>query len=203
MTNQWNRRTRILIAQEAARLILDEGIRDYQLAKRKAAEHSGAGVVRGALPANEEIEQAILEHRELFFTEQDYQQERNLWSAAIEAMEFLSDFRPRLVGPMLNWTAGRHSVVNLHAFADAAEDVLLHLIDLHRPYSPIERRLRFRGGYRNCPGFVFQVSGEEVETLIFPPGEIGHAPDSVVDGRPTERASLDTVLRRYRELCGQ
>ncbi|MCG6869479.1 MAG: hypothetical protein LJE91_12355 [Gammaproteobacteria bacterium] len=202
MANQWSQRTRILIAQEAARLILDEGIRDFQLAKRKAAEHSGAGSGRGSLPANEEIEQAILQHRELFFTEQDYLRERELWSAAIDAMRFLQDFSPRLVGPMLNGTAGRHAVISLHAFSDAAEDILLRLIDSRYRYSPVERRLRFRGEYRNYPGFVFSVSGEEVETLIFSPSELHHAPDSVVDGKPMARASLETVTRRFRELCG-
>jgi len=203
MANQWSHRTRLQIAQEAARLILDEGIRDFQLAKRKAAEHSGAGYGRGSLPANEEIEQAIRQHRELFFTEQDYRRERNLWSAAISAMQFLRDFNPRLVGPMLNGTAGRHAVISLHAFSDAAEDILLRLIDARYHYSSVERRLRFRGAYRNYPGFAFSMSGEEVETLIFSSSELHHPPDSVVDGRPMVRASLETVRRRCEELGGQ
>ena len=54
-------RARQLLAQEAARIIVDQGLRDYRVAKIKAAERLGMNS-RGALPGNAEIEQAISEH---------------------------------------------------------------------------------------------------------------------------------------------
>ena len=54
------------LAQEAARLMAEHGIRDFLVAKRKAAERFG--VVDGAamLPKNSEIESALAEYQRLF-----------------------------------------------------------------------------------------------------------------------------------------
>ena len=49
-----NERARLVVAQEAARLIVDQGIRDYGLAKKKAAQRLGMST-RGSLPGNSEV----------------------------------------------------------------------------------------------------------------------------------------------------
>ena len=43
-----------MLAQEAARIIVDQGLRDYRAAKLKAAERLGMNT-RGSLPRNAEI----------------------------------------------------------------------------------------------------------------------------------------------------
>mgnify|MGYP001608072877 CR=1 FL=1 len=58
-------RARQTVAQEAARLIVDHGIRDFRVAKTKAAERLGISG-RGSLPGNAEIELAVSEHLSLF-----------------------------------------------------------------------------------------------------------------------------------------
>src|SRR3954469_14225593 len=53
------------LAQEAARIMSEHGIRDFLTAKRKAAERFG--VVDGSvLPRNTEIEDALAEYQRLF-----------------------------------------------------------------------------------------------------------------------------------------
>src|SRR5450755_4279257 len=53
------------LAQEAARVMAEHGIRDFLVAKRKAAERFG--VTDGAvLPKNTEIEMALVEYQRLF-----------------------------------------------------------------------------------------------------------------------------------------
>ena len=47
---------RRLLAQEAARIITGQGVRDYRLAKRKAAQRLGL-TDQALLPRNAEIEQ--------------------------------------------------------------------------------------------------------------------------------------------------
>ena len=54
-------RARQVLAQEAARIIVNHGVRDYRVAKQKAAERLGVNG-RGALPGNAEIEAAVAEH---------------------------------------------------------------------------------------------------------------------------------------------
>ena len=54
-------RDRKVVAQEAARIIVNQGVRDYRLAKQKAAERLGLNS-RGALPSNAEIEKAVADY---------------------------------------------------------------------------------------------------------------------------------------------
>ena len=58
-------RARQIIAQEAARVIVNHGVRDYRVAKQKAAERLGVSA-RGSLPGNAEIEAAVAEHLQIF-----------------------------------------------------------------------------------------------------------------------------------------
>jgi len=108
-----NDRARTMLAQEAARIIVEQGIQDYRLAKTKAAERLGMSA-RGSLPGNPEIEHAVGEHLKLFGRESHLDLLRILREAALSAMELLAAFTPRLVGPVLHGTAAANSAVNLH-----------------------------------------------------------------------------------------
>ena len=82
------------------------GIHDFLTAKRKAAERLGV-TDASALPRNTEIEAALAEYQRLFDPsghEQTLQAQRR---AALQAMRWLSQFEPRLVGPVLSGTATR------------------------------------------------------------------------------------------------
>ncbi len=85
------------VAVEAARLMSESGIRDFQMAKRKAAERLGAND-KSQLPNNAEIEDALREHQRLFQSDEQPQTLRRLREEAREAMKFFKDFDPRLVG---------------------------------------------------------------------------------------------------------
>jgi hypothetical protein len=108
-------RARTVLAQEAARIIVEQGIEDYRVAKLKAAERLGMSA-RGSLPGNTEIEKAVSEHLQLFGRETHLDLLRVLRRAALSAMELLAPFTPRLVGPVLHGTASANSPVNLHVF---------------------------------------------------------------------------------------
>ena len=95
-----NERARLMVAQETARIIVNQGIRDFGLAKKKAAERLGLRD-RGSLPGNAEIEAAIGEHLELFRRESHADFLQLMRRVALSAMELLSPFTPRLVGPVL------------------------------------------------------------------------------------------------------
>ena len=121
-------RNRVRIAQEAARLMSEHGIRDFHHAKLKAAERLGI-LDTQALPRNLEIEQALREHQRLFLADSQPQLLRQRREAAIEAMRFLSAFEPRLVGAVLEGSADAHSAVCLHVYSDDPEAVMLYLRD--------------------------------------------------------------------------
>ena len=182
------------LAQEAARIMAEHGIRDFLVAKRKAAER--LGVVDGAalLPKNTEIESALAEYQRLFggdnyLTALDAQRR-----AALSAMRYLREFSPRLVGAVLSGTATEHSEVQLHLFTDRAESVTLKLLDQGIPHEVTEKRVRFNADHvRAFPGVRFEMEEQSIEATVFPTDGIRQAPVSPVDGRPMRRANTFEV----------
>src|SRR5689334_8771779 len=88
------------LAQEAARLMAENGIADFGLAKRKAAERLG---VRGAraLPTNAQIQASLVERQRLFEPEEHEHRLAELRRVAADVMLGLEAFAPRLVGAVL------------------------------------------------------------------------------------------------------
>jgi hypothetical protein len=189
-------RARQLLAQEAARLIVDHGIRDYRVAKMKAAERLGMNTL-GVLPRNAEIELAIGEHLQLFGGDAHSDFLRSMREAALSAMRLLELFTPRLVGPVLAGTADENSSVNLHVFADSPEAVAIRLGDLNYRYRAYERRLKISRGKGAVPntyaGFQFGHQHEVIEATVFPFDGIRQSPISPIDGKPMQRADVKAV----------
>jgi hypothetical protein len=197
-TNGDERRRR-LVAQEAARIIVNHGMRDYRAAKLKAAERLGFAT-RGSLPGNPEIERAVGEHLQLFGRESHEDLLRSLRRTALAAMRLLEAFTPRLVGPVLNGTADAHSAVNLHVFADSPEAVAFALSDGGLAIRAYERRLQSRRGrIQTYAGFEFKRESTAIQATVFPVDGIRQAPISPIDRKPMRRADEKTV----RELLGE
>jgi hypothetical protein len=181
------------IAQEAARIMAEHGIRDFYVAKRKAAERYGV-FEGGLLPKNTEIEEALAGYQRLFGGESHAESLQAQRGAALEAMEWLAEFQPRLVGPVLAGTATAHVEVQLHLFADRAETVALKLMDQGIPHEIGERRVKMNAGrVLAYPSIRFEMAGEPIEAMVFPRDGIRQAPVSPVDGRPMRRADAAEV----------
>ncbi|HSH41267.1 MAG TPA: hypothetical protein VK973_03995 [Arenicellales bacterium] len=181
------------IAQEAARLIATEGVRDYGTAKRKAAERLGAPDTRN-MPRNTEIEAELVSYQSLFLRDEQPRHLRLLRQAAIEAMGFFEQFRPRLTGSVLSGTADKHSDVNLHLFAATPEEVSLYLMEQQLPFEEAQRRFRFgRDEQHTLPVVRFMAGEVPVEAAIFSQEGIRQPPLSPIDSRPMERAGLARV----------
>lgn len=192
-------RARQLVAQEAARLIVDQGLRDYRAAKIKAAERLGLRN-RGSLPGNAEIEAAVSEYHKIFGGEAHARLLLAMRHAALSAMDLLADYEPRLVGPVLNGTADDNSAVNLHVFADSAEVIAFALADRGLRYRPYERRLKSRQGRtESYAGFRFVHVETTIEATVFPFDGLRQAPISPIDGRPMRRADRRTVSELNRQ----
>lgn len=193
-----NDRARRVLAQEAARIIVEQGIDDYRAAKLKAAERLGMSG-RGSLPGNTEIEQAVSEHLQLFGRDLHVDLLRVLRRAALSAMDMLAPFAPRLVGPVLHGTASANSPVNLHVFADYAELVAIRLQESEVAYRPFERRLKSRRDRSETfAAFRFSHGDSDIEATVFPVDGVRQAPISPVDGKPMRRADR-TAIRKLLE----
>lgn len=181
------------LAREAARLMIEHGLPDYGLAKRKAAERLGVAD-RAVLPKNTEIEEALAEHQRLFVPEAHANELSAMRRAALAAMRLFADFEPRLVGPLLSGTATAHNDITLHLFADTPELVALQLLDRGIPHEFAERRIKVqRDQFEAYPAVRFTAGPHEVDATIFPLDGIRQAPLGPVDGRPMRRATLHEV----------
>jgi hypothetical protein len=186
-SKDWQMRQRL--AQEAARIILESGLRDFRYAKQKAAEHLNATDTRN-LPNNIEIEQAIEEYQRLFKSDSQPLALKRLRQTALEAMRFFKDFSPRLVGPVVTGTADEHSAVCLHLFSDSLEAIDLKLLDSNIPYEVINKRIHWRSDeYETLIAYKFYVDDVRIEAVVFNSKQRS-APLSPVDGRPYNRINI-------------
>lgn len=187
-TRDWQMRQRI--AQEAARIVAEEGIRDYHMAKRKAADRLGAADTQN-MPRNTEVEEALHEYHRLFKSATQPRRLRQLRETALQAMRLFVRFDPRLVGSVLTGTAGEHSDVNLHLFAENPEEVALFLMEEHIPFEPGERRLRLSSDATVAyPVYRFVAGGTTIDLTVFHTTGLRQAPRSPVDGKPMRRVSI-------------
>lgn len=192
---------RSAVAQEAARLMAEHGIQDYLVAKRKAAERYG--LVDGAiLPKNTEIEAALMSYQRLFGGAQHAGSLEEQRRVALQAMELLKDFQPRLVGPVLQGTATEYADIQLHVFSDSPEAVTMYLIDRRYDCDVLERRVRMTAERQlPVPTLRFEMGEETVEAFVFPANGIRQAPTSPVDGRPMRRADIREVMELVAAGC--
>ncbi len=184
---------RARIAAEAARIMAEEGVRDFQMAKRKAIARLNLAEQRD-LPTNEEVQAALSDHLRLFHSPQLAQNVERLRKIAVEAMNFLAPFEPRLVGPVLAGTVTTTSAIQLHLSADTPEQVGLFLHEHRIPFELGERRVRFGGErYLTVSTYDFVADGVTIELSVFDPRTVREPPLSPVDGRPMQRSSLREV----------
>jgi hypothetical protein len=181
------------VADEAARIMNEQGVDDFLLAKRKAAERLGV-TDASILPRNTEIEAAMMAHHRLFAHDRHAADLTDLRRAALAAMRLMADFQPRLVGPVLNGSASAHSEINLHLFSETPEAVSLRLDERGVPHEVLERRVRFeRDRAVSYPALRFVAGRQTVDAVVFPLDGIRQSPCSPVDGKPMRRASTTEV----------
>ena len=182
------------LAHEAARLMAEGGIRDYHQAKLKAAQRLGI-FDDASLPRNREIEDALREYQRLFQRD-NVQELRQRREAGLRALEFLRDFEPRLVGPVLDGTADARTAVAIHLHSDDAEAVH-HFLEQHGiPAESRNRRVRLdRERAEDFPVWLFSAEGISFDLTVLPHDVLRQAPLSTLDEKPMRRASA-TQLRQ-------
>jgi hypothetical protein len=184
-------RTRIAMA--AARIMAEDGIEDFALAKRKAARQVGAEDTQ-SLPKNEEIETALRAYQALYQGEEQRERIKYLRAQAFEVMQALAQFRPYLAGPVLKGTAGRYGDIDLQLFTDDIKAVEMFLLSRNVPYDISDQR-HFAGDQARTVSILTLESqrGVPIKLAIYPANDERGRLKTSVAGRPIERAGIQAV----------
>ena len=183
---------RSLIAHAAARLMAEDGIEDYALAKRKAARQTGDPDTR-ELPTNEEIDEALRAYRQIYHQDEHRDQLLALRETALRAMRELAQFNPYLTGSVLSGNAGKYADINLQLYTDSAKAVELYLIDRKIPYRTAQCRLYCGAEPLTAPVYTVTDDGTEIELTVLTPRELRGSLRTSADGKNIERAKLSAV----------
>ena len=187
------RERRHRLANEAARLMAEGGIRDFHQAKLKAAERLGIHD-DASLPRNREIEDALREYQRLFHAESQSAGLRQRREAALRALDFFARFHARLVGPVLEGTADANTPVALQLYTDDQEAVPQLLDDSGIPAELRTRRVRLdRQRSHDVPVWIFTAEDLSFDLTVLPHDTLRQAPLSGVDEKPMRRASASQL----------
>jgi hypothetical protein len=196
---------RAAIAQLAAQIMYGEDVKQYFTAKRLAAKRLlgrlNAKAIRYRpqdLPSNGEIKQALLE---LVTEIEGDGRTRRLFAmriVALEAMEALEPFAPRLIGSVATGHVREGSDVDLHVFAWDAADVEAHVRRLGWAYETQRVSIRKHGKIMEFT-HVHVADVFPIELTVYAPNELAHRPRSSTDGKPIVRVRAE----RLRALCAR
>jgi hypothetical protein len=183
---------RTRIAAAAARLMAEDGIDNFALAKRKAARQLGAADTE-SLPTNDEVESALRDYRALYQAEEHPERIAELRRVALDAMRALERFSPYLTGPVLKGIAGPYAEIDLQLYPDSTKDVELFLLERNIPFDTAETR-RFSGDRAHAVS-VFKLDwlGVPLRLSVFDPRDERIALKSSQAGRVMDRAGIAEV----------
>ncbi|EIC23343.1 hypothetical protein [Thiorhodovibrio frisius] len=187
------------LAYEAARIMADGQIGEFEHARRKAAERMA--VTNKALwPDNEEIEQRLLEQQRLFGGLAQQRERHSLLEQALAAMQLFDAYAPRLVGSALAGTATRAQGITLQVFSESTEDIIWLLIDRQMPWSADQASFRYAGNQRLDHPVVRFLAGEvPVRIDVLPYKAQRNPPLDPVSNRPRRGASPNRVKQLLTE----
>lgn len=156
------------LAESAARIMAEDGITDYAMAKRKAARQLGATDTRH-LPSNQQVDEALKSRRALFEPARHPAVLRALREQALAVMNLLASFHPFLTGSVLSGSAGEHSDINLLIYSDDEKAVMMFLLKHNLPFENGEWRVQIAGRQQTVPSFTLETEpGVAVHIAVLP-----------------------------------
>ena len=191
---------RARIAAAAARIMAEDGIDDFALAKRKAARSLGAAETE-ALPANDEIEAELVAYLALYQAEEHPQRIAGLREVALDAMRALEHFHPYLTGPVLKGTAGPYAEIDLQLFPESAKDVELFLLERGIAFETQEGR-RYSGDRAHAVSvFTLAWQDHSLRLSVFDPRDERVALKTSQAGRVMQRAGIAELITLLRNAA--
>ncbi|MBK8256096.1 MAG: nucleotidyltransferase domain-containing protein [Polyangiaceae bacterium] len=197
---------RARIAAEAARLMYEEGVKQYFTAKRLAANRL-LGKVAGKrmryrpqdLPSNGEIRDALLLLADLAEGEKRHRKLFAMRAVALEVMEEILPFEPRLIGSVSTGHVRRGSDIDIQVFTNDEDALERHLTLANHLFERERVSILKFGQVREYLHLHLVDAAFPVELTVYERNELRFRPKSSTDGKPIVRvsaAALRAILIR-------
>ena len=192
---------RQMIAQQAARMMAEDGINDFAYAKKKAGKQLGVSEA-SVLPTNAEIEEEIRLYHEIYNADEQPLELEKLRKAALITMQLFECFNPHLTGSVLDGTAGKFAQTNIHLFADSAKEVEMFLLNMQIPFESSEKSYRLSDKpskdkkekvRKTVPVFTLETELGVQKLSVFDVDDLRIATKRTVDGSNAERADISDL----------
>ncbi len=197
------------LAQEAARLMYEEGVDQYFDAKRLAAKRlfgrCGEKKMRYRpqdLPSNGEIQAALRDM--IQFTEGELSQQRlfAMRVIAFETMVTLEPFKPRLIGSVSTGHVRHGSDIDLHVFTDSLEEIETYLHQLGWHFKTKEVTIHVNNEYKDYT-HIYYKRVFPIELSVYSHDEIRVMSRSSTDGKPIVRVKASALEKMLAEQHSQ
>lgn len=208
-----NKNLRHIITNEAARLIYEEGIKQYHTAKWRAAKNvlARGGIKQSTmraheLPSNGEISDQLYRLAAMYEGETLIERLFDMRLLALDVMEALEEFTPRLIGSVSTGKIKKTSDIDLHIFTDNIEMLEARLDQLEWAYEKEEVTIRYLNRYKDFT-HIYLDKKFSVELSVYPMNDIRVRGRSSTDGKPIDRLSyrrlLDLIQEEHSEEWSQ
>jgi len=199
-SNKGDYRLRETITHEAARIMYQEDVAQYHTAKWRAAKsilsRGGKNIktIRTRdLPSNGEISSAIYQMATFYEGDTINYRLFTMRLAALDIMEELQVFSPRLIGSVSTGRIKKNSDIDVHIFTDSLESLKTHLDDKQWPFECKQVCIMHNGKPREFT-HIYLEHEFSVELSVYPENEIRVRTRSSTDGKPIIRLSYDRLL---------
>ena len=140
-----SKNTKISVANLAAQLIMEEGIKDYLYAKKKAAKSLGFNE-NVNLPTNSQIDKAINDFNKIFNPNIDIEFLQHFKTQALEVMDIFKNFKPHLMNQLSQGIIPKFPEIKINLFADNLKDVEYVLLNSELSYDFKEVKMNTKEG---------------------------------------------------------
>jgi len=134
---------KMTIASLAARMIMEEGVKDYFFAKKKAAKSLGFHEDIN-LPTNSQIDIAIEEFHKIYNQDIGIDFLEHFKSQALNIMNMFKNFKPHLMNKLSEGIIPKFPEIKINLFADNIKDIEYVLLNSEIPYEFSETKTNIK-----------------------------------------------------------
>lgn len=171
--------------------MFEEGVEQFLDAKKKAAKRI-LGKQISDLPSNGEISDELYQLAKFHGGDKHTTTLFEMRLLAMDMMEQLESFRPRLIGSVSTGRIRQGSDIDLHIFSDSVEVFTSYLDGLGWQYE-VKQVWINQGGRQQQYTHIYLDLAFAVELSVYPINEIKVRGRSSTDGKPIQRLSLSKL----------